>query len=62
MREWFGHVHIPQSFAQRINQFTEEYLNPYFEFPSSLFVLSREGGSAWEREARLSPVEGGHAV
>ena len=32
VRKWFGHAHIPQSCAERINQLTEEYLNPYLNF------------------------------
>ena len=32
VRKIFGHAHIPQHFAERINTFNREYLNPHLNF------------------------------
>ena len=47
IRKHLGYIHIPQSWAERINRFNQEYLNPYINFHRPCFfpvsVIDRKG-------------------
>ena len=57
VRKLFGYSHIPQRFAPLINDFNQQYLNPYIQFPTALFLPRDPHGRPKANNQGLSRYE-----
>lgn len=63
VRKQFGYSHIPQRYAERINEFNREFLNPYINyhrpcfFPSSVTDKKGKQKKTYRYENMMTPFE-----
>ena len=63
MRKVFGYTHIPQHYAERLNQFNKQALNPYLNyhrpclFPTTIVTPKGKQKKKYEYKNMMTPYE-----